>query len=232
MQTNIWYRIIAFIVSLTLIVQTFAPVGRPVHAAEAEAPRAQTAVSTSLNDALTVARVQSSYQAGDEITVTYAVHNNLVPTAEPNVSTGTPITDTIGILAAFDTATDANTMRNVSLATTLTAAATYRDSSLPPTQSGSTFTWTIPDIPPQGRLLLTMTVQATGSAPDFTDLDNGATVTADLWDTNINHSARPALLAPDTLAPAFTAGTVDADPFDKDLLWQTAVFGTNLVLAC
>jgi uncharacterized membrane protein len=229
MKTKNWLQpVTSIIVSLSLLLQFIAPTVSPLHATAPQEsatviPGASAPQLSSPSTPITIARVQSSTQSGDQITITYIVHNNLPPTSQPVVAAGATYTDTIDTLAAFDPATDANTLHGVSLATTLTAAATYLDSSLPPSQSGNTFTWELGDVLPYGRTTLTLTIQATNTAPDFTNLDNGATVTADLWDGSVNDSACPAMLAPDSLSAAYTEGTVDADPFDKDMLMVTAV---------
>ncbi|MCL4266411.1 MAG: VCBS repeat-containing protein [Anaerolineae bacterium] len=236
MKTPKWlHAFISLIVSISLLLQFIVPIIPPLHAAQIKdttrsrlrfavtPPHTSASLLLGPSAPISVSRVQSSYHSGDEITITYIVHNNLPPTGQPNVAPGATYTDTIDALAAFEPATDANTLHEVSLATTLTAAATYIDSSLPPVQSGNTYTWELGDVLPYGRTTLTLTVQTANTAPDFTNLDTGATATADLWDSSVNDSARPAVLTPDSVSASYTEGTVDADPLDKDMLAITAV---------
>ena len=51
---------------------------------------------------------QYSYEAGDEVTSSYVVSNNLVPTLQPEIAAGATVTDTIEALAAFEPGLDAN----------------------------------------------------------------------------------------------------------------------------
>ena len=184
-----------------------------------------------LTSPITVARVQSRYQTGNQVRITYFVNNNLPPTLAPEVALGTSITDTVGILSGVVLTDDVNTLHQVALTSTLTAAATYVASSQPPVQNGNTLSWQLADLPPGGTAVLTMTVQPPAAAADFTNLDTGAVVTAALWDGATTDSARPALVAPDSVAAETLQGTIDADLADEDMLWETAVFDQDPVAA-
>lgn len=218
-----WYSFISLLVCFGLISQLFAPV---LAAGErqvlAEQPAVTLPLSAAVDQPLTIARYQSSYEVGDEVTISYVVSNNLVPTLQPEIAAGATATDTIEALAAFEPGLDANTLHDVTLVATLTGAATYLGSSLPPSQSGNSYTWNLGDILPSGRFVLTVTVQTVGSSANFTNLETGAAVTAELWDGDVAATARPAVLVPHSLLAAYSEGTVDADLTDKDMLWAAA----------
>jgi hypothetical protein len=58
------------------------------------------------------------------------------------------------------------------------------------TNYGNTFTWTLGDIPPQERQVLTVALQVPGTAVDFIDLDLGATASGTLWGIDVSGNAR------------------------------------------
>ena len=172
---------------------------------------------------VSVSRVQSSYTAGTTV-ITLQVTNNLPPTLYPEISASAPLTDTIELFADFDLTTDANTLKNPTVETTLTAGTTYLDASGSPVQAGSTLTWDLADLPPQASETLTLTVQTPAAGPNFIDLDTGAQVTADLWGGVTSASARPAVIVPNTLGAELTQATPDADLYDSEMLWKAAEF--------
>jgi uncharacterized membrane protein len=236
------YRLLSILVTLGLLLQAVAPAflwrATPVVAAQTAVaetvanlataletqPTAVASEPAALTHPLTVARVQSRYQSGGPVTISYHIHNTLPPTFQPNVDLTAPFTDTVELLAQFPIEQDMNSLRDLSLTTELAAGATYLDSSLPPAQNGGLLTWELDDLLPGDTAVLTLTLLPPVSAPNFTNLDNGATATAVLWHNPIAASARPAALAPDSLPAATLQATVDADLFDEDMLWATAVF--------
>ncbi|MFQ5422169.1 MAG: transglutaminase domain-containing protein, partial [Anaerolineae bacterium] len=175
---------------------------------------------------VSISRVQSGYQAGSTLVISYTVTNNLPPVLSPDIPAGATVTDTVDILAAFDINSDPNTLHNVVLTDTLTAAS-FITSTFTPAQSGSDFTWTLPDLPPQASQTLAVTVQPPASAADFTDLDTGMAVSGQLWGMTVSDVARTAVLIPDSISPTYTQPTIDADSGDKDMLWKTAEFSQD-----
>ena len=138
------YKTIAILVSLTLILQLSLPGWSLMTTAQESddpSPVSQSlspSVSSLQSQAtpLSIARHQSTYQAGSTVLITYTLSNNQPVTLIPNISETATITDTVNILADFDLTADPNTIHEATLETTLTAAATYLSSSLPPAHSG------------------------------------------------------------------------------------------------
>lgn len=235
-----WHSFVSLVVSLGLLLQTFAPLALiPVAAMGQSAAPAQVVTErgeeigkaasiatepAALTHPLTIARAQSRYQSGGAVTISYHIHNTLPPTHQPDVNLTTPFTDTVELLAQFPIEQDMNSLRDLALTTELAAGVTYLDSSFPPAQSGGTLTWDLADLLPGDTAVLTLTVQPPASAPDFRNLDNGAAATAVLWNSPVAASARPAQLAPDSVPAATLHATVDADLYDGDMLAATAVF--------
>jgi uncharacterized membrane protein len=234
MENKSWsYKIIAWAVTFGLLLQSFPFLfglggPQPILAETAVNNESQSVANPILPDALShpisVSRVQSSYQAGGPVVITYTISNNLPPTLFPDLSAAANVTDTVDILAAIDPADDLNTAGSVTLANTLLPGVTYLGSSLPPTQSGNTFTWELPDIPPGAVQHLSLTVDPPANAPDFTDLDEGALLTAVTWDQSISVTARPSMLAPDGVDGATLQPTAAADIYDSDTLWWATAF--------
>jgi hypothetical protein len=231
------HTFVALTVSLALVIGIFPPsaVRSSVLEAGSRTPTsipplsASTARQTTpkaadaLEHPLSISRVQSSYSAGATAVVTYTVTNNLHPTLIPDVPDPTNITETVGILASFVITEDVNTLRNVALTTSLQNA-TFVDASGSPERAGDTVTWQLPELAPQAKGVVTLTLQPPATAADFVDLDDGAVVVGDLWDQAVDARARPAVVVPDTTNQAYTAGTVDADILDVDMLWKSATF--------
>ncbi len=223
----------SIIVSLSLLLQFIVPVVSPVQAT-AGTFMETTAVSSrdpyllqnapDALDPLRLSRVQSRYQAGDSLTITYTVSNDALPSLFPHIPDGATITDTVAILAAIEPTDDVNTLHQVALENTLLPGVSYLDSSFPPAQNGNTLTWELPDIAPGQTEVLTLTVQPPATAPDFMDLDSGAQATAVIWDRAVTHTARPASLAPNTVPAAALQPTIDVDLYDADMLWKSADF--------
>lgn len=184
---------------------------------------------TALDQPMTVARTQSRYQAGRPVTVTYTLYNNLRPTRTPQTSGN--VTDTVALLISFDPRADMNSLQGISLTASLAAGVTLLDSGATPSQNGNELSWNLPAIPPGASHSFTLTVQPPPSAGDFVDLVSAATVSADLWDTTVSATARPARLAPDSAPAAAVAASAEVDPLDDDMLWFSAKFGQDPLAA-
>jgi hypothetical protein len=136
------YRVVAVLVSLGMLFQVFIVPAAWLSVGAAEAAGAETAEIDELllegllgvgglvtepavlAEPLTISRVQSAYQAGSTVVVSYTVTNNQPPANIPNVPDGATITETTNILAGYDLNSDPNTIHNLTLETTLTPAAT------------------------------------------------------------------------------------------------------------
>ncbi|MBI1297674.1 hypothetical protein GC175_22280 [bacterium] len=232
------FRLIAYILCISLLLQTpglvwSAPTTRtqpgPTAADTGDLARLPTQRTVAdqpapLVDPLTISRVQSRYQTGGAVEITYTLHNNLTPTRAPETTAGAPVTDTVALLTTFDPTDDMNTLRQVAVTTTLASGVTFVDSSAAPSQNGGKLNWTLPAIPPGTSYAFTMTVQPPASAADFVFLEDGLAASATLWDTTTSASARPAQLAPDGVPAATVQASAEADPFDVDILWFSAKF--------
>jgi uncharacterized membrane protein len=231
-----FYKVTAWVIIFSLLLQMFpfwpgmvAP--RPAVAEAAGGEMFSSLVQTSspvlpdvLAQPISISRVQSTYQAGGTAVITYTVSNNLPPTLFPDLSAANNVTDTVAILAGIAPEDDLNALYDVSLSLTPLPGATYLDSSFAPSQAAGTFDWDLPIIPPGAAQLLTVTVSLPASSPGFTYLDEGVLVTATAWDTPLAVTARPAVLAPDSIEPAYLLPTAAADLSDGDMLWQSAAF--------
>ncbi len=176
---------------------------------------------------LSVSRVQSAYTPGGvfsgTLVVTYTVANNQLPAAIPSLSGAATLTDTVAILQAMDTPGDANTLRNVLLADTLTGGAVFASSSLAPDRNpspgGDELAWNLGDIPPMKSITVTMAITVPASIAGVTALDGGATAWGTRQSQVVNASACPVTLTPDTLSGEpmadYLRSAVDADPSDE-----------------
>jgi hypothetical protein len=225
-----WHSFISSLVTLGMLLQLLAPLllvaphGTAV--AQESPPTADLlAQPAPLVNPLTIARAQSRYQTGGQVTISYTLHNNLIPTHVPD--TGSNITDTVAMWASFDPTEDMNTLHNVVVATSLPSGVSYVASTAAPTQNGSQLSWTLPAIPPGASHTFTLTVQPPATAANFLPLDSGATATADLWDTAVSATARPAQLAPSGVPANTVQPTAEVDLFDADMLWWSADFGQD-----
>ncbi len=236
MEQKSWrYEVTAWAVTIGLLLQLF-PFWVGLNRSQPVLADSNTAVSSleslqnqpvqpdALAQPLSISRVQSTYQAGGTAVITYTVSNNLPPTLFPDLSAATSVTETVAILAGIAPEDDLNALYDVNLSLTLLPAATYLDSSFPPSQTGGTFSWDLPVIPPGTAQTLTVTIGLPANSPGFTELDQGALVTATAWDTPLAVAARPAVLAPDSIDPAYLQATAAADLSDGDALWQAAAF--------
>ncbi|MBX3060768.1 MAG: VCBS repeat-containing protein, partial [Anaerolineae bacterium] len=232
-RNNNWQQMISLVISLSLLMQLAGPLAgwsrlaavladTAVPATRPESTTGATAVTHPIvTTPLTLSRVQSGYNTGSSITISYTVSNNQPPTALPPIAPSASVTDTITALAAFDITSDANTLNQVTLATTLSGG-TLLSAGGNPIIVGSTLTWNLPPIPPMGSTVITMTVLPPASAPNFVNLDNGATAVAQRWGESVSVDARPAVAVPDAIPAAYTAATPDAQIADADLLHASA----------
>ncbi len=228
MHRSITFRAISLLV---IIAQLFAfmPVQAAVTTPQVPpAPDAQTAAAPAqtLDHPLSLSRLQSSYTAGTT-TITFVLTNNLPATRLPDISPSTTPTDTVNILAAFNPTDDVNTLRGLTLADTLAAGTTFVSASDGPVQSGSTITWSLPDLPPQASATLTLTVQTPAAGSNFINLDSGAQASATYWGQTVSVTAHPATIIPTGIAAAYTTPTLDANSHDADMLWKSAEFAQD-----
>lgn len=237
------HKLISVLVSVGLIFQTGFPAWQLVHAApNSGLKRKGTSIfinkritpipekfeaspyqPKAVTNPVSISRVQSSYHAGTEI-ITFTITNNLHPALSLDIPESTTITDTVDILVGLVITEDVNTVRNVYLEDTLINGAILVDASGEFTQTGSTLTWSLSDIPPQGTATITVSVQTPVASTDFIELDSGAGVAALRWGEAVSTSARPAVIVPDGIASEFVQPTVDADLYDQDMLWKSAEF--------
>ena len=179
---------------------------------------------------LSISRVQSSYVAGTTV-ITLTLTNNLPPTLAPDIPDGATVTATTDILAGFVITADVNTLRNVLMTDTLAAGTTLLAASGEPVQVGSTLTWSLADIPPSGSATITLSLQTPPAGADFVDLDGGAQFSAERWGQAVATTARPSVIVPGGLDPAYTGRTADADLLDGDMLWISAGFAQDPLAA-
>ena len=188
-------------------------------------PSASTA-PTVLDQPVSLSRVQSSYVAGQTV-VDFTLTNNLPTTRVPEIPETATITDTVEILAAYPPTDDVNTLRSLTLADTLAAGVTLLAASGNPVQTGSTLTWTLPDLVPQASTTVSFTLQTLVQSTSFTNLDTGAQASAKQWGNPVNTSAPPAVLIPNSVDASFTLSTPDAVTHEADMLWVSAELGQD-----
>ncbi len=107
---------------------------------------------------------------------------------------------------------------------TLAAGVTLIATSGTVTQTGSTLTWQLPDLPPQSSAQITLTIQTPAAGGDFINLDSGAQASALRWGNAITTNARSASIIPAGLDAAYVANTSAADLYDPELIWFTSGF--------
>ena len=172
------------------------------------------------NQPVSISRVQSSYTAG-QTTISFEITNNLPVTRWPSIPVSSTVTNTLSILSGFVLTDDANTLSGIQLSDSLINGTSFVSASGEPVVSADTVTWSLPDLPPMGTSVVTMTVQTPAQSGDFIDLDLGANVQASVWGEPVTSTARPALVVPDGIDPAFTQASDDADIYDRDMLWRS-----------
>ncbi|HRQ38150.1 MAG TPA: PKD domain-containing protein [Chloroflexota bacterium] len=224
-QNNKWQQMISLVISLSLLMQLAGPLAW-LHPATALAETAVTPssphhpITQSPPHVIALARAQSSYASGQNLTVTYTVHNSLPPTQAPDVIPGQPITDTLAALENFDTLADPNSLRQVILTYEPTDASVSH-TSLPAALDDGVYTFHLPDIPPLGSASVTIELDGPATVPDPTALDNGATA----WGM-VNGRAHTTTTPPTTLWPTnmgnWLACTLDANCADPTIIEQAA----------
>ncbi|MFW6069570.1 MAG: transglutaminase domain-containing protein, partial [bacterium] len=247
MNRTLHYKTISLLIVLSLLLQIIALPASAVQAAARSAGDGTSASALQPNTALappmtptvdpattppalaaplSVSRVQSSYQPGSSVTITYTVTNNRPPTRFLDISTDATITDTIELTAEFDAADDPNTLQNVLLTTTLDDVATYGSASPAPNRDGADLAWNLGHIPPLTSKTATLTLDASAASGDFTGLDAGARAHALLQGRAVSASTAPAMVA----GPSFSrwlVWTVDADIYDEAMLARAAELGQD-----
>ncbi len=226
---SIRYRIVSLTVCVSILFGLF-PVRASASISPTHTDANEAALSLSpnnepdvLSNPVTISRLQTVYIAG--ITeIEFTITNNLPPTRQPEIPAGATVTDTMDILASFVITDDVNTLRVVTVEDTLTDGTTLLAASGDPAVVGGTLTWALPDLPPQGTSVITMSVQTPPAGGDFVELDSGARVEVEQWGDPASAAARPAVTIPGGIDPAFTQPTVDADSTDVDMLWKSAEF--------
>ncbi|NDJ55237.1 MAG: transglutaminase family protein, partial [Chloroflexi bacterium] len=209
---------------------TFGHTGEPEGMLfDAGAMQAQTAFTPEVSQQpLVVSRVQSATSFMDvtnnRLRVTYMVHNTLSPLVAPEVPENATITETLQVLEGFNLANDPNTIRNVLLETSLTAAATLISAEPTPDQQGTQSAWSLGDIPPGETISVTLELQVGDPGESFVALDSGATVWGTLRGRAVTATTISAVLAPNTFG-SWLLRTVDADTQDTYMLDALSVIG-------
>ncbi|MCA9979795.1 MAG: hypothetical protein KDD89_03160, partial [Anaerolineales bacterium] len=223
------YRFVSSLLSLLLVLQSVAPAlfYPPTAVAQPTQPASTRIEAEADLTPLTIARVQSSYQAGNTAVVTYTLRNNLSARNYPQIAPGLTVTDTVAALADFDPLADPNTLRNIVVRHELTNGATLLSASVLPAGEGEQTLYHLGDLAPLADAVLTMTVQLPPTAVDFTTLDNGgATAYATHHGREVTARAHPLRLAPDNFAP-WLISTPDAALQDTAMLLQAARIGDD-----
>src|SRR5581483_9902720 len=108
------------------------------------------------------------------LTITFTVTNNEQPVLTPQVSASASATDTVAAAAAIDYTKDPNVIHDVVLTDALLSSGAFVGAAPTPDRRAAQMTWNLGNIPPQGSVTATLTLQAPASAVDFTALDTGA----------------------------------------------------------
>ncbi|MCA9936992.1 MAG: hypothetical protein KC415_23820, partial [Anaerolineales bacterium] len=231
-RTNRIYKITSALVTLSLLLQLFIPIiswpgATAVHATPSSLTidNSQSTIDNFPNP-IAIARAQSSYQAGGDLTVTYTVRNNHSAANLPEIAPGLNVTDTVAALSGFDPLADPNTLRNVIVSAELTNGAAFLDGSIWPDSDGSQLLFALGDIAPRADATFTVTISAPTAAADFLELDNGAMVYGTFQGRMATAVAPPIRLAPDGFAD-WLIKTPDADRDDEAMLFQVAQIGDD-----
>jgi uncharacterized membrane protein len=203
-------------------------------------------VPVTLDHPLSISRIQSAYRAADAISgtlvVTFTVTNNLSPAITPTVPASTTGATTTTVPTSGTTATndplglahDPHTIHNILLRDSLPQPDAYVDALPAPDRSGGDVVWNLGDVEPLQSVTATLTLHVPPAATDFSTLDNGAGVWGTLQGRAVNAQARPAGLAPDTVADGpirdslcptgdWLCSTVDANATDQYMLDQAGI---------
>lgn len=227
-QTSRSYKIIAWAVTFGLLLQSFPfllglGASRPVMAETMALD--ETAVTTPPTNAIAIARAQSSYASGDELTITYTVYNSLPPTQAPDVTPGQPLTDTLAALDNFDLLADPNTLRQV-IVTYEPTEASFVSASLPASLDNGVYTFHLDDIPPLGSVNIVIELDGPANITDPTELDSGAAGWGMVNGRAHHTTAAPAILWPDNMGDWLTC-TLDANCDDTYVIEQAAQLGQD-----
>ncbi|MFO7538925.1 MAG: PKD domain-containing protein [Chloroflexota bacterium] len=230
MEKKSWlYKATAWAVTIGLLLQSFPFwvglnwASQPA-LAQALEEGGQTAVSTPTAP-LAIARSQSSYASGENLVVTYTVHNSLPPTQAPDVVPGQTLTDTLAVLDNFDPLADPNTLRQV-IVTFEPTAASFVDASLPASLANGVYTFLLDDIPPLASATLVIELDGPVGVTDPTELDSGAVGWGMVNGRAHQASSPPAILWPDSMGD-WLACTLDANCDDPYVIEQAAQLGQN-----
>ncbi len=229
------HKLVSGIVTLGLLLQTIAPAAvypasSPTSDQTSQPTTSLTAAvasqSSTLSQPISISRVQSSYQTGSSIVISYTVRNNQSAVNLPNVATGLNLTDTVAALSGFDPLADPNTARSVIVSAELTNGAAFLDASIWPDVSGSQLLFPLGDIAPRASATFSVTISTPTAAADFLELDNGATAYGTFQGRAATAVAPPIRLAPDGYE-TWLASTPDAAREDEAMLFQVAEIGDD-----
>jgi len=193
----------------------------------------------SLDSPLSVSRIQSAYRAADAISgtmvVTFTVTNNLSRAIAPIISTTvtavatdtTSMTNTAALSAALDLSNDPHTIHNVVVRDELLAPTGYVGAAPVPDRSKGEIIWNLGSVGPLQSITAVVTVTAPSSSATFSNVDAGAGVWGLLEGRAVSAQARPASLAPDSVADgptgAWLRSTIDANATDQYMLAQAGM---------
>lgn len=179
-------------------------------------------------EGLLLSRVQSTCVPGGTISatlvVTFTVTNPHPPAALPQLPPSATVTETLAAFAAWDPSRDPNAVHDLLLADTLTPHAVLVSSSRPADRAAPHYAWNLGDIPPLGRITLTLTLRVPLSVTERLPLDAGATTWGTYQDRAVSASAAPAVLLPDDFGE-WLIRTVDADYRDEYVQRKAAELG-------
>lgn len=222
-------RVLSILLICAQISSFFTPAAMRAQAALPAAPRPVESAQA-VNQPLSLSRAQSSYVAGTAV-ITLTLANDLYPSFGPDLTGAATVTDTAHILASFIITDDVNTLRGVSVETTLLNGTVLLAASGNPLVTGNTLTWALPDLAPSLSQVITFSVQTPAAGADFIALDSGAEAAATRWGQPVSTAARRAVIVPAGIAAPLTTATADADPYDADTLWKAAEFAQEPLAA-
>ncbi|MFO7680400.1 MAG: transglutaminase domain-containing protein, partial [Chloroflexota bacterium] len=236
-----FHQFVSLVVSLGLMLQMILPAAsiaaQPLVQTRPEPPAVvetneETAVSAAVSpnqplvlSPLTLAKTQSTFQAGGTAVITYTLRNTLSPTLRPDASPTDTITDTVDAISATDFAADPNNVRDAHLTLELTNGQTaLQSASLPVDQDGGVFSFNLGDIPPLSSAELVVELTIPSSAANFVELDSGAVANGRWRAIPVTTSASPIRLAPDGFAQWLVC-TPDANCADSYVTRKAAELG-------